>query len=126
MAIAEESKVVERHGLGRAWYVAAVLLGPFVAVGLFLLGIAMLSGIPPAPAPKRPLWADLIIAILLLGFPFAVGVVVSARGVAGLRRMSGWATAGLAIVVVVLGSTLIALALWQLGWPVLVTGTTTS
>jgi hypothetical protein len=62
----------------------------------------------------------------MLGIPSAVGIAISARGIAGLRSMNGWATTALAVAVVLLGSALIGLGLWQLGWPVLVTGAGTA
>jgi hypothetical protein len=95
-----------------------VVLGPVLSVALFILAIALTDGIGMPPA-ARPLW---VAGLLFYALPFMVGLYVSARGIAGLPQWGGWATTGVAVVVLVVGITVISVLLWRLGWPVLVTG----
>lgn len=122
MAVTEYVGYDDRRVTRRGLNVLLILLGPVATVALFLLGVALVSGIPPAASPHREAWADGVIVALMLGIPLGVGIAMSARGVAGIRKLGGWATIALAVTTVLIGVALIGLALWRIGWPVLVTG----
>lgn len=119
MATAQHATPSSAHTTGRVRFVAVVVLGPIMSVALFILGIALLQGIPPTRLPHDfPVWLSLLFLIV----PFLVGLLLSARGVTGLTGWSVWASTGAALVIVVVGIALISVVLWRVGWPVLVTG----
>lgn len=119
VAAAEYATPAATRSPRRASLAALIVLGPILSVALFILGIAFTWGIPPRPAsPGQPLW----VGLLFYAVPFLVGLLVSARGVAGLTGWRVWRSVGAALVILVVGIGLISVGLWRLGWPVLVTG----